>query len=471
MEGGSARATRPWLVLCVLSFAACSYTLLQSLVLPALPALQRELNASTSGATWIFTSYFLAASVVTPIAGRLGDMFGKKRVLLIVLAGVAVGSLISAVSTTLLLVIFGRTIQGLGGAIFPLAFGIVRDEFPRERVANAIALISGTFALGAGLGILASGPILEHLSYHWLFWIPMIFASIAIVSTLALVPESPIRAPGDVHWMGAVLLAGWLLALLLGVSEAPRWGWADPKTVGLLGLSAVLFVLWVRAESRARHPLVDMPMMRIRKVWTTNAATFALGFALYSTLVLIPQYVTAPTSTGYGLGVSVTGAGLYLLPSTVTVVIFSPLGGRLGQLAGAKVPLIVGCMLATIACGVLAAGSEDWEIYLASAVMGAGIGFAFAASANLIVEAVPPDQTGVASGMNTIVRTIGGSIGADLAATILAANVLAGGFPSQRGYTLSYVLCAVVMAAGIAVAFAVPGRRGATARAPVPVVD
>ena len=239
----------------------------------------------------------------------------------------------------------------------------------------------------------------------------------------------------------------------------------------MFGLAAVVAALWVRAESRARHPLVDMPMMRLRKVWTTNTATFTLGFALYVALVLIPQFVTAPKSTGYGLGVSVTGAGLFLLPSTIAIVIFSPVGGRLGQIAGAKVLFILGCAISMVACGILAAVNEPWEIYLGSGVMGVGVGFAFAASANLIVEAVRPDQTGVASGMNTIVRTIGGSLGADLAATILAANILAGGFPAHRAYTFSYILCAVVMGAGVAVAFAVPGRRGATVRAPVPAVD
>src|SRR5262249_19484248 len=173
---------------------------------------------------------------------------------------------------------------------------------------------------------------------------------------------------------------------LLGVSNAPDWGWGDPKTLALFAVAIVVAVLWIRAESRARHPLVDMPMMRLRPVWTTNSATFLLGFAMYSAFVLIPQYVAAPASTGYGYGASVTQAGLYLLPTTVALSIFSPLGGRLGQVAGAKTPLVVGCVIATLAFAVLAAADTSWEIYLAAGLMGAGIGFAFAASANLIVH-------------------------------------------------------------------------------------
>jgi MFS family permease len=212
-------------------------------------------------------------------------------------------------------------------------------------------------------------------------------------------------------------------------------------------------------------------MMRLRKVWTTNLATFMIGFAMYSTFVLIPQFVTAPASSGFGLGVSVTGAGIYLLPSTIGVIICSPLGGRLGRAAGSKAPLVVGCVIALIACLVFAAANESWEIYLGSGILGAGVGFAFAASANLIVEAVRPDQTGVASGMNTIVRTVGGSIGADLSATILAANTLANGYPAQRGYAVAYILCAVMMVFGIGAALAVPGRRRALAASPAPAID
>jgi MFS family permease len=367
--------------------------------------------------------------------------------------------------------IVARTIQGAGGAIFPLAFGIVRDEFPRERVGGAIALISGIFAIGGGLGILLAGPILENLSWHWLFWIPLVVSLISTAATLLLVPESPIRAPGDVFWLGAVLLSSWLVALLLGVSKAPDWGWTDPKTLGLLAVAALLLVVWIRAESRARHPLVDIPMMRMRPVWTTNLATGLLGFAMYSAFILIPQYVAAPESTGYGYGASVTQSGLYLLPTTIMLLIFSPIGGRLGQSAGPKVPLVIGAIVTTISLFVLAAANASWAIYLGAGLMGIGVGFAFAASANLIVQAVRPDQTGVASGMNTIVRTIGGAIGAEVAATILAANTLASGWPDKHGYTVTFVICAAAMGVGVLAALAVPGRRNVVASAPLPAVD
>jgi MFS family permease len=396
--------------------------------------------------------------VITPIAGRLGDMFGKKRVLVIALFGLAVGALLAAVVTSLPLMIVARTIQGLGGAIFPLAFGILRDEFPRERVAGAIALVSGILGIGGGLGIVLAGPILQHLSYHWLFWIPLVVTSVAAVAAIVFIPESTIRAPGDIHWLGGALLSGWLVALLVAVSEGATWHWGSAKTLGLFVLAGLLAAAWVRAESRSRHPLVDMRMMRLAGVWTTNAAALLLGFGMYSAFILIPQFVQTPASTGYGFGASVSQAGLFLVPTTIALMITSPIGGRLSNVVGSKVPLVLGSILTTIAFVVLATAGARWEIYLAATLVGAGVGFAFASMANLIVEAVPAGQTGVATGMNTIVRTIGGAIGAEIAASVLGAHLLASGEPAKHGYTIIFSVCVVVLLAGVLASLAVPGR-------------
>ena len=431
--------------------------MLQSLVVPALPTLQQDLHTTPTGVTWIFTSYLLAASVATPIAGRLGDMFGKKRTLVVVLAGLGGGTLLAALATTLPVMIGARTIQGLGGAIFPLAFGVIRDEFPRERVAGGIALVSGLLGIGGGLGIVLAGPILAHLDYHWLFWIPFGVISVTAVATMLIVPESPIRAPGTVNWTGAVLLTLWLVCLLVSISEAPRWGWLSARTIGLLVAAAVLAVVWIRVEARSHCPLVDMQMMRLRGVWTTNLAGFLIGFGMYSSFVLIPQFVQTPTSNGYGFGSSVTQAGLFLIPSTMMMLIAAPLGGRLSGRYGSKVPLVLGATITMLAFVLLAlAHSAHWQIYLASMLLGTGVGFSFASMANLIVEAVRPDQTGVATGMNAVMRTIGGAIGGQVAASILSASLLADGMPKEQGYTLSFTIMALALAASVVASLAVP---------------
>src|SRR6476659_6917561 len=203
----------------LLAVAAVAYALLQSLVAPALLTIQHDLHTTTTGAAWILTAYLLSASVITPLAGRLGDMFGKKRVMVIVLLVLAAGTALAGLATTIGVMIVARVIQGAGGAVFPLSFSIIRDEFPRERVPHGVALISAILGIGGGLGIVLAGPIVEHLSYHWLFWLPLVLVIVATVATVFFVPESPVKAPGRVNWLGAALLSGWLVCLLVGITE------------------------------------------------------------------------------------------------------------------------------------------------------------------------------------------------------------------------------------------------------------
>ncbi len=443
----------------LLAVAAVAFSLLQSLVAPALLTIQHDLHTTTAGAAWILSAYLLSASVMTPIAGRLGDMFGKKRMLVAVLIVLAAGTALAGLATSIVIMIVARVIQGAGGAIFPLAFAIIRDEFPRERVPHGIAMISAILGIGGGLGIVLAGPIVEHLSYHWLFWLPLVAVVAAAVGTVVFVPESPVRTPGRIDPIGAVLLAGWLVALLVPVSEGGSWGWTSGKTIGLFALAAVLILVWAWAESRSEAPVVDMRMMRLRGVWTTNLAALVFGFGMYSSFLLVPEFVELPKATGFGFGASVTEAGLFMVPATVGMLLAGPVSGRLSTTVGSKVPLLIGAFVSCVAFVILAsAHGSDWEIYAAMLVLGLGIGFAFASMANLIVEAVPGHQTGVATGMNTIVRTIGGAVGSQVTAGIVAATLAGNGLPTETGFTIAFAASAAALAVGFAVAFAVPTR-------------
>jgi EmrB/QacA subfamily drug resistance transporter len=440
----------------LLAVAAVAYALLQSLVAPALLTIQEDLHTTTAGAAWILTAYLLSASVITPIAGRLGDMYGKKRVMVAVLVVLALGTAVAGLATTIGVMIVARVIQGAGGAIFPLSFAIIRDEFPRERVPHGIALISAILGIGGGLGIVLAGPIVEHLTYHWLFWFPLVAVVIATIGIVMFVPESPVRTRGRIDPIGAVLLAAWLTALLVPISEGPVWGWTSPKTLGLFALAAVLIPVWVRAESRSRAPLVDMQMMRLRPVWTTNLAALVLGFGMFASFVLVPEFVELPARDGFGFGASVTQAGLFMLPATIGMLIGGPISGRLSSTVGSRVPLMLGALLSCIAFVLLTlAHDQRWEIYFALLVMGIGIGFAFASMANLIVESVPAQQTGVATGMNTIIRSTGGAIGSQVSAAIVTATLVAGR-PTDRGFTLAFAAAAGALFLGFVVALYVP---------------
>ena len=432
------------ITLAVLAVAGLSFALLQTMVAPALPAIQREYGATTSEVTWVLTIYLLTASIFTPVLGRMGDMFGKERLLVIVLLVLGAGTLISALSTSLGMLIAGRAVQGAGGAIFPLAFGIIRDEFPRERVGSGIGLISATFGVGGGLGLVLSGIIVDHLDYTWIFWLSLVVIAGATIATHLFVPESPIKTPAKIDWGGAALMSIGLSAILLAVSQGNSWGWESAGVIGLIVAGAIVLVVWVRFELRVPQPLVDMRMMRLRPVWTTNATAMMVGFGMFGSFLLVPQLVEMPPSAGFGFGSSVTEAGLFLLPSAVVMLVAGPVSGWMGNRFGSRTPLLLGIAVTFAAFVQLAAlHDEHWHVYLSSALMGIGIGLAFAAMATLIVEAVPQSQTGIATGMNTIMRSIGGALGAQILASIVAAN-------ADESH---FVAAFLVSAGGLVVAF------------------
>ena len=449
----------PNVTLAVLSVAGIAFGLLQSLVAPALPDIQRELHTSQSGVAWVLTAYLLSASVATPIIGRLGDIHGKERLLMIVLAVLAAGALVSALAHSLPVMIAGRVIQGAGGGVFPLAFAIIRDEFPPEKVSGGIGLMSSLMGIGGGAGVVLAGPIIDNLGWHWLFWMPLLAVIGAAVLTHLFVPESPIKAPARINWFAGLLMSIGLAAILLAVSQAENWGWGSARMLGLVAVGLVICAAWVRVEMRSSSPLVDMRMMRLRGVWTTNLVAALFGIGMYASFVLIPTLVQEPRSTGYGFGASITSAGIFLVPSTVMMLIVGQLAGPLERRFGSKPPLIAGAVC-SIACYTLLALAHEtrWEIYLASTLLGLGIGLAFAAMANLIVVAVRPDQTGVATGMNTVTRTVGGAFGSQVAASILAASTLAG-HPTEHAFVAAFAFCAFALVVGLVAALRIPQRR------------
>jgi EmrB/QacA subfamily drug resistance transporter len=455
----------PRIILAVLSLGGISYALLQSLVVPALPQIQSSLHTSQSAVGWVLTAYLLSASVATPIIGRLGDMYGKERLLMIVLLMLAFGTLISAIASSLSVMLLGRVIQGAGGGIFPLAFSIIRDEFRHERVPGAIGLVSSLLGIGGGAGVVFAGVVTQNLSYHWLFWIPLAIIVLTAYLTWRYIPESPVKTPGEINYRAAGLMTVGISGVLLAVTETSTWGWGSPKTLGLLALGMVVIAAWIREELRSREPLVDMRMMAIRGVWTTNTVAFLIGVGMYSSFVLLPELVQEPASSG-GFGASVTVAGLFLLPTTIAIVIVGQMAGFLERRIGSRGSLIGGALFA-LACYVLLVvdRSQQWEIYVAAGLLGIGIGLSFSAMANLIVENVRQAQTGVATGMNAVTRTLGGAFGGQLAATLLAGNLVAGGRPASSGFTLSFLMCLIALAAALIFAVVVP-RRGASEDAP-----
>ncbi|MFJ3867589.1 MFS transporter [Streptomyces nigra] len=351
------------LILAVLAGAAGVFAMLQSLISPVLPTIQADLGTSRSTVTWVLTAWLMSASVATPLLGRLGDSLGKRRTLLVALGAVSAGSLLAALAPNIGVLVAARVVQGLGGAVFPLAFGIVRDEFPGERVAPAIGSLSAVLAGGGGLGLVLSGPIETHLGWRWLFWIPMVAVALTAVLVRLLVPESPVRHHGRIDWRAALLLSGWLVALLTPVSRAGVWGWGSPSVLGLFALAAILFCCWIAVESRSADPLVDLRMMRLPAVWTTNAVAVLFGASMFAVTAFVPQFLQTPATSGYGFGLSVSEAGLLSLPMLAAMSVGGILSGALSTRVSPKAQLVVSALLSTVACAAFALLSDHpWEV-------------------------------------------------------------------------------------------------------------
>src|SRR4051794_16324444 len=436
-----------------------AFALSQTVVSPALPEIQREFHATAASAAWILTGYLLAASIATPIVGKLGDVFGRGRVMTAVLLVFAAGSVICALAGTLWLLVLGRIVQGVGGGIFPLAFGIIRDHFPHDRVATAIGGISATFGIGGGLGLVLAGVIVDTLSASWLFWLGLI----ALPAAAAIWRNGPREEIGRgvrVDWLGASVLSAALTALLYGLSKANDWGWGSPRVVGLLLAGLALGVAFVWLETRIEQPLVEIRVLRRRPVLMTNITAVLVGFGMFASFLLIPQLAQTPQRFGYGFGASVTGAGLLMLPSTMVMLFAGPWAGRLAANSPRR-PLVLGSGLLSLAFVVYAAAhGTKLELCIGGALTGLGIGFAFASMANLVVSSVPPDEVGIATGINTIMRTIGGAFGAQLLASLLTAKTLPGtAIPSEAAYTDAFAVAPVAALLAMFAALALPPPR------------
>jgi EmrB/QacA subfamily drug resistance transporter len=449
------------ITLAALTFAGTAFALQQTMVVPALTALREDLHTSTTWVTWVLTSFMLVASVATPLLGKLGDQYGKERLLLISLGVFFLGSVLSACAWDIWSLIGARGIQGIGGALFPLAFAIIKDEFPPEKVGSAVGVVSSVFAVGGGLGLVLSGIFIDYLSWRWLFIVGAIGVGISLLLVYRYVPESPIKTPSKLDLPGAALLSVGLVALLLGLTEGEGWGWSSPRVLGLFVLSALTLAAWVVVERHVEDPLIDMRMFVRRPVLLTNLTALLVGFSMFGTFILVANLLETPKSVAaYGFGASATVAGLYLLPSSVTGLAGGPLAGVLGKRFGSKVPLALGLAFSAVGIGFLAALHErGWHIVLGMLVWGIGVPMAFAAMAKLIVDSVRPTETGVAGGMNTVMRTIGGVIGAQAGAAILTADVIGTSqVPAESAYVIAFAVAAAVALVAMVIALFVTPR-------------
>ena len=477
--GGAAAETEPddhWhpqqvTALVVVAVCGVLVALTQSILIPVLGAIQQDLGSSTTGTEWLLTSTLLVAAVAVPVFGRLGDLYGKRRMLLVATLALVVGSVVCAVADSIGVMIVGRAITGLSAAAIPLGISLIGSVLPAKRAGSGIALVSATLGIGGALGLPLAALVAEHTDYHVLFWICVVGGAATFLGIWFALTEVPALGRGRMDFPGAVLLAAALVCLLLPLAEATKWGWSDPRTIGLLVAAAVLLVVFVLVERRVASPLVDMVVNARPALLLTNVASLCTGFALFAMLIGTATYVQAPAATGYGFGSSVLASGMAMLPSGLAMLALSPVSALLSARLGPKFTLAIGGVI--IALGFVARivlVDSFTQIVIGTTIVGAGTGIAYAAMPSLILRAAPSDELAAANGLNTLARSVGSSLASAVGGTLLAAQTIALGafeLPSLGAYRTLFAICGGAALLGAVVSLLIP--TGTRAQEPVQV--
>ncbi|WP_280399211.1 MFS transporter [Nocardia carnea] len=453
------------LVTPVLLLASLGVAMAQTIVVSALPVFARELGVPAADATWLLTVFMLAAGIATPIAGRLGDGYGYRVVLTACLACLVVGSVVAGIADRcdwFAGVVAGRVLQGFSGGAFPAAFGLARLAVPPGRLSGVVAALSSMFGVGGALGMVVAGPLADAFGTSSLFWLTSVIAVLALVGTVAQ-PRDHAKRPAaeTLDLGGAILLSGALVALLLAISQGRSWGWASVPTLGLLMAAGVFGICFVSAELASTEPLLDLRLIGSRALAATNIATVVISVGMFAAVTLIPQFVQTPPRAGYGFGATAGETGLFMVPMAACMLISAPLTARISARTSGRTTFLLGALLACAALAALGVfHQQPWHFYTAGAVLGTAYGFAFASLGNLVVGAVRADRTGVATGINTVLRTIGGAVGAQLAVVVVAASAGRTGLPAASGYTAAFAASAAIVALAALATAAIPsGQR------------
>ncbi|MGW6461033.1 MFS transporter [Streptomyces sp. NPDC055078] len=450
-------------------------TMLEGMLSPALVDIQNGVGASPASITWVFTGLLLSGSVATPLIGRLADLHDKRKLYLAVLAVVLAGTVMSATATTILALALGQVLQGIGLALFPLVLGILRETQPADRLKNSTGLILSTSSIGGVVGVLVSGPIVEALSYRWLYWLPLGVLTLLWLAALRILPSlpsagEPAGTKGDsraaIDWLGAALLTAGLAGLLIALTQVISWGWTSGRFLALSVPSLLLLAVFVAVELRAEYPLVDLRIGG-RTVMTACAVVAAIGWATSTASIAVPIIVAAPDPTGYGLASTTTVAGYVLAPLGFAAGVMSIVTGRLEKYADARTILVAACVpIGASSALVLFGHPGPWMLALCSALAGIGIGIGFTQAMNILIASVPAERVASLSGFVFVVKGLGGTLGSQVAGTVLAGDVFPGTpLPTWSSITTAFWIALAVAALATVLSATLPHRTATPAPA------
>jgi predicted MFS family arabinose efflux permease len=430
-----------------LGMAAATTGLMHTGVVPMLPELPAVLGVSIADAGWVATVALVAGGVATPIVGKVGDVYGARRVVVALLMLGLAGSILAAVATSLPLLLVARALQGPAVAVVPLTFGISRQVFDRQRFPMAVAALTAlSLGVGTGLGPLSMGVVVDRWGWRSVFWISVVMSVVSLLMVVWRVPKTPLGPRQDFDVRGAVLLGMILMALLLALSRGAQWGWSSPGVLLLLGASAAGFVAWIRLQQRVPHPLVDLTSLRSRPVGTTHLAGFVIGSTMYAHYVATYALMVQPRQQGYGLGLSVGEASIAQLPAAVVLILAAVMGSGIARRAGSAVLLITGnTLLATGFAALTFWHHQTWHVVATTAAVYAGIGLSYSGLPLMLGRYVPMGETASVNSLNALGRTLGSVVATAAVTAAFASSVrLPGGAPSHLAFRLVFAGCALL---------------------------
>lgn len=430
-----------------LGLLAISTGALESVVAPTLPLLQRELDISPSTGALLNIVLAITGALVTPLAGKLGDRYGGKRVLIRLMAVVSVGGLVSAVAPNLPVLLLGQVLQGAMIGALPLSFIVVRKHLPAGESKVAIGLVSGMFVGGSMVGLLAAGPVAEALSRHWMFAVPT-FAVIGF--TLLVNRLMPADQPGrsddaGIDWPGMLLLSGILVTLMLTLAVAPDAGSQPLVLVALLALLAAFVTGWVAVERRSAAPMIDLRMLARPVIWKSCVLTFVVCLGTATGVFLVPQLLDV-SGDGYGFGASATEIGFILLPGAVVATLAGPAGGFGEQRFGSRAVVATAVVImATAMLALSVAHTEIWHIVVGKALIALANGLCVTAMVTSIASSVDEGDTGIATSLILVTRVLGSAVGGMLGGVLLTSGTPSGSdVPSESSFVTGFLIAGVV---------------------------
>ena len=420
---------------------------LESVVTPTLPLLQRELDMSPAEGALLSIMLLITGALITPVAGKFGDRYGGKRVLIRLMAVVSAGGLVSALAPNLPVLLLGQVLQGAMVGALPLSFIVVRKHLPEGESKVAIGVVSGMFVGGGMAGTLAAGPVAEQLSRHWMFALPTFAVIGSTLLVNRLMPHDPPGRPDDtgVDWPGLALLSGTLVTLMLVLALAPDLG-SQPLVLGALVVVLAAFVAgWIAVERRAASPMVDLNMLARPAVWKSCVLTFVICVGTSFAVYLVPQLLAVPTDA-YGFGASATAIGFFLLPGAVAASLAGPIGGIGARRFGSRAVVTAGIVMMAAALLALAAvHTEVWHLVLGKMFIALANGLCVTAMVTGTATSVDQGDTGIATSLVLVTRVLGFAVGAQVSGAMLTAATPSGSdVPAESAFVTGFVIAAVV---------------------------